>query len=355
MNIVYVLADSKHEWNSSEWRCAVPYRAFRKRPKRYRADMLHINDFAEKTPWAENVLSASDVIVLQRNVFPNTWPAIDYWRERGKTLLTDVDDGYAQMTPDNVAYPFWFQGRMMDAQGNPVYQKPTPIEIYPACVAKTHGVTCAAPYLVTDWAAHKSRLVPNYADLSIYQDAKRTRGHDREFWVAWGGSMSHLASFTESGILYAIARVFAKRPRARLVICGADRRVFDSIPLRDSQKIHIDWVPHRDWPKQIANFDIALAPLVGEYDKRRSWIKPLEYSLVKTPWIASDNGAYDGLGEYGRLVPNTPDAWADALADAIDNGYPPATVRGAYKWALAQGIDDNLDKVANTYKELMPQ
>jgi len=352
MNITYVIADSKYEWNSTEWRCTIPARAFNRRPRRYRATILHINDFAERTPWSRYALESSDVIVLQRNIFPNTWEAIDYWKAQGKTVIVDVDDGYAQMTPDNVAYPFWFKGLVHTPEG-PRNISPTPIEIYPECVRKTHGVTCAAPYLVRDWETYKSRWVPNYANLDWYK-AKRTRGKDGELWVAWGGSMSHLASFTGSGILYAIARVLVRRPKTRLVICGADRRVFESIPLRDSQKIHIDWVPHDQWAGRLANFDIALAPLVGEYDKRRSWIKPLEYGLMRLPWIASDNGAYEGLEQYGRMVANTPDAWADALADVIDNGYPPATIKDAHAWASAQGIDDNIDKIAATYREFMP-
>lgn len=355
MNITYVYADSPAEWNSAEWRIAVPARAFNRRPKRYRATLVHMDDFANRTAVARYACESADVLVLQRNIFPNTWPAIDYWKARGKTVIVDVDDGYAQMTPDNVAYQFWFKGLIHTDKG-PQNLEPVPVAMYPECVGHTHGVSCAAPALVRDWEAlgHKARLVPNYADLSIYEGVKRTRGNDGEFWVAWGGSMSHLASFTESGILYAIARVFTRRPRARLVIAGADQRVFDAIPLRASQKIMLGWVPHNEWPRNMANFDVALAPLVGEYDKRRSWIKPLEYSLMRLPWIASDNTAYDGLGDYGRLIQNSPDAWADALADVIDNGYPPATIKGAHQWARAQGIDDNIDKVASAYQEFKP-
>lgn len=347
MNIVYVYADNAQEWNSSEWRVAIPLDALN-RTRRHRGYSISYQDWVQNGFAARMVCQNADVIVVQRNIFPECYPAIEFWRHKaGKIVVADLDDGYHHLTPDNIAYRFWIEGLLGDGRR----AEPRPIDTLPQGLAMCNLVTAPAPQLVRDWeATHKARLVPNYADVRRYTRFVRERKDD-EYHVLWGGSVTHLLSFTDSGILYALARVFAKRPKARFVFCGSDVRVLHSLPIRPEQVIHKTWIPHWEWPGTLVNVDLALSPLAGEYDRRRSWIKPLEYSLCGVPWIASDNTAYDGLGEFGAIVPNTVEAWVGALEDAMDSPPNERQIRRAKNWALDQDIFDNIDKVCNTYAE----
>jgi hypothetical protein len=140
------------------------------------------------------------------------------------------------------------------------------------------------------------------------------------------------------------------------MICGNDRRIFEQLPLPPEQKILAPWTPYAAWPQRLAQFDIGLAPLHGAYDERRSWIKVLEYLVMKIPWVASDGPAYHALRPYGRLVAerNTPSAWERALLDMVDHlaDHKAEAAREPYLFGLSQAIDVNVDKLIATYTRI---
>lgn len=353
MNITFVSADGVHEWNSAEWRSAIPFEAFN-RTRRHRAYLMDMQHFATHAQFAGHMLNEADVIVLQRGAMPPAWPAVRYWQHRGKLVISDIDDGYIQLPQGHPSFAFWHRGVTADDQGRPSpLNRPAIIDMAQG-LRQVDGLVSPNQLILDDWGKQtgvKTALLPNYADWRLYQ-APRTRSpqDDGTVWVSWGGSASHFHSFTDSGILYALARVLSARPNTRLVYCGSDPRPLDAVPLKAAQKIHMNWRPYRQWPALLANFDISLIPNVGEFDARRSWIKPLESSFMRVPWIASKSPAYVGLEEYGAFVDNTPDSWAAALADMLDHGADETKVRRARKWAAAQDIDDKVDEIANIYR-----
>lgn len=356
MNVTYIHADKAHEWNSAEWRCAIPARAINK-TRRHKAKLLPIQDFAENNPSALYACEDADVIVLQRGAMPDTWPALDYWRQRGKIVLADIDDGYPQITQEHPAWAFWHRGIIQDAQGNR-QQLPRPA-IYEMAdgLRRVKGLVSPNKLILSDWLQSvgvRGEYVPNYIPTALYTSAKRTRAttDDGAVWIAWGGSAGHFVSFQNSGILYALARVMAKRPYTRFIMAGADTRIIDALPLKDEQKINLHWRPFAEWPSRLVNFDIGLIPCAGDFDARRSWLKPLEYSLCGVSWIASKSPAYSELSEYGTFVDNTPDAWAEALERALDQPPDETRQRQAAKWARAQDIDSNVDKIISAYERL---
>lgn len=354
MNVVFVYADNQLEWNSAEWRSAIPARALN-RSGRHRATILGIQDFTSHFPVAEWHCKNADVIVLQRGAMPPTWPAIAYWKTKGKIILADIDDGYPQITEEHPAFAFWHQGISRGPNGE-AQRLPRPAILDMADgLRQFHGLTAPNRLVLDDWrkaVGVKGAFLPNYPDLKVYQAHTRSRSpaDDGTVWVAWGGSAGHLRSFRDSGILYAIARVMSTRPHARFIYVGADPRIMDAIPLIDGQKQHFNWLPYSQWPGLLANFDIGLVPCAGEFDARRSWIKPMEYSIMGIPWIASKTPAYDGLEQYGVFVDNTPDAWAAALEEAIDHKADERRVRHAFKWARELSIDRHVDDIASIFR-----
>jgi hypothetical protein len=353
MNVTFVHADRPEEFNSGNWRSFIPAEAFN-RTRRHKALLLGIQDFCTHPPVAEYHCKDADAIVLQRGAMPAAWEAVAYWQQRGKIVISDIDDGYPQLGPEHPAFNFWHRGLTRGPNGQPA-QMPRPAILDMAeGLTRVNGLTAPNRLILDDWQTQvgvRGAFVPNYPDLRVYQ-AKRTRSpkDDGTTWVAWGGSAGHLASFTDSGILYALARVLSRRPATRMIYCGSDLRAIDAVPLKEGQKQHFNWRPYPEWPALLANFDIGLIPVAGAFDARRSWLKPLEHSLMGIPWIASKSPAYEGLEEYGVFVDNTPDAWAAALADLLDHGPDETKLRRARKWALAQDIDNHVDEMANIYR-----
>jgi glycosyltransferase involved in cell wall biosynthesis len=352
MNIVYVYADNAQEWNCSEWRCAVPARAVN-RAGRHAATLLSLKDFALDTPQARAVCDPADVIVVQRNLVGPVLTAIQHWKARDKTLIADFDDAYDLMPPTNVAYRFWKEGLAARPDGREEKIDPLPMIQFKWGLRLVHAATVPSRRLADDWRVYADvHYLPNYIDLDKYQNV--APAPHEGVTIGWGGSPSHLQSFTGSSVLAALKRVCRARPQVKVVICGNDRRIFDRLPLPPEQKVLRPWVPYAEWPRQLAEFDIGLAPLFGQYDERRSWIKVLEYMVMKIPWAASDGPAYDELRPYGRLVKNLPSAWERALLDMVDrlDHYRAEAAGAPYQYAVAQAIDANVARVVEAYAEI---
>jgi hypothetical protein len=351
MNIVYVYADSEQEWNCSEWRCAVPARALN-RTGRHHAEMLSLVDFAAGSPVAQAACAPAEVIVVQRNLFGPVLQAIQHWKAQGKAVIVDFDDAYSLIPPSNTSYRLWHEGQVQGADGRLQTISPPPLTQFKWGLRLAHAATVPSKRLADDWRAYADvHYVPNYIDLDNY--TVPAEPHDG-IVIGWGGSLSHLDSFTGSSVLAALQRVCRLRPQVRVAIAGNDRRIFDRLPLPAAQKMLLPWVPYTEWPKRLAGFDIGLAPLHGAYDERRSWIKVLEYMVMKIPWVASEGAPYHDLRGYGWLVKNVPSAWERILLDMVDHldDYRAEAAREPHLYGIGQAIDANVDQLVATYRAI---
>ncbi len=337
MNLVYISADNPHEWNSSEWRCAAPARAINGGNDAH-ADVVDVR--AWLTGAADALCESADLIIVQRVLLGPVLNAILHWKARGKTVMAEFDDAYDKMPDSNPAYAFWHKGWARKPDGRVDVIEPTPITQFAWGLALCDAASMPSRVLAADWAhVVPTVVVPNWIDLALYSAAQppeqlntrldgpcagRTDPAARALGrpvlqIGWGGSLSHLHSFTESGVLKALERVCRARPQVRVVIHGADGRIVDALRLPKHQKLHRPWVPYTEWPAHLAEIDIGIAPLEGAYDQRRSWIKALEYLALGIPWIASEGPVYEDLARFGTLVPNSALAWEHALLDLIDH------------------------------------
>lgn len=349
MNIVYVYADNPREWNCSEWRCAVPARAIQ-RTGRHRADLIYIDDFARKTPAAEALCRAADIIVVQRNLFGPVLAAIQHWKARDKVVIAEFDDAYDLMPPTNAAFPFWGKGLIQRPGEATLKLDPPPLTQFRWGLGLVHAATLPSKRLADDWRSFTETIyLPNYIDLEKYANAI-PEAHEGVV-IGWGGSLSHLQSFTGSGVLPALKRVCRARPQVKVMIAGNDRRILEQLGLPENQSLYQPWTPYSEWPRVLVKLDIGIAPLSGAYDDRRSWIKPLEYLVMKIPWAASDSPAYHDLRAYGWLVKNTPNAWERVLLDMVDHlpDYRQEAAGSPYLFGVSQGVEENVERILATY------
>lgn len=316
MNILYVVADNEREWNSAEWRCAIPYRTLT-RTKGQSTAMITLDAFADS--YKEHSMNAAavipaDVIFLQRQlILSDVVNAARYWRGAGKCVVLDLDDHYLELASNNPAWGFW---------NTPGANGKRNIDVMREYVASgvVDAVTSPNTRIVESWrkaGAKRAELLPNYAE------GKRWVNTHKEphigFVLGWGGSFSHYDTWWRSGCALGLKLAQERRPDIRIVIWGSDWRVTGMIPARTEYAGKIPPDRIGEWPHAIAQFDVALAPLGGDYDQHRSWLHALEPMLCGVPWIGTAGDPWMELGKWGTLVDDSPEAWASAIVDMHDN------------------------------------
>ena len=324
MYVYYVAADIPKELNCSLWLCENPARALRFLG--HTATVVALDEFLRTQAYRTPACLKADMVVIERNLFGETLAAIGYLRSAGVPVVVTFDDALDLVQPTNTAYNFWRLGLVNGRDGKPVVKAGLPplVEFEYGLRAAT-AATMPSRLLQARWANHtRTHYLPNFIDTRLYLDGLAQRPARDGLTIGWGGSTSHLPSFTGSGILTALYRVCQARPNVRVVICGDNERIFNQLPVKN--KTLLPWVPLADWPRQLAAFDIGLAPLCGQFDDHRSRLKVMEYLTMAIPFVASKSPAYAEfyLREsdpvlFPAFVDNTPEAWELRLMEVIDN------------------------------------
>ncbi len=335
MNILYVVADGEMEWNSAEWRCAIPARAIGGVPG-HSAAMMKIPEFAQSMEIGSMQMaqvSMADLIFFQRNLYtPELLKVAKYWQGTGRAIIIDLDDDYLGLPAGNPAFMFWYSdgGRNIKGLIHNVQQMDV--------------LTSPNKLILKKWqetGMERTLWLPNYAQGKWYEGVVK-QPHEG-FWIGWGGSASHYDTWFRSGCAEGISKALARLPDAKLIIWGTDKRMIDMVEAPAEQKIHMGYVVPKEiykWPQALAQFDISLAPLGGTYDQHRSWIHVLEAMLARVPFVCSRGAPYAELGKWGVEVDDTADAWAEAIVMMHDNYERQVNLaQDAYKQAVQYIIE----------------
>lgn len=313
---------------------------------------MYINEFVTNSPETQKICQEADIIMVERNYFGDTLTVMQFWKVRNKVIGAIFDDAYDIMHPQNISYNFWTHGELKykdkDGKEGVGYMKPPPIEQFKWGLQLVKGVQVPSVNLAKDWSRYApTYYVHNFLDIDKYIDVKPLLPHsEEELYIGWCGSMSHYASFNDSGVIQGLRRAVRKYPQVKVLISG-DRRLYELLDIKEDRKIFQPFVPTEQWTSLLKTVDIGLCPLAGEYDKRRSWIKALEWLAVKVPFIATNYITYDEFHDFGIMTDNGYKNWEDSLSEMIEN-YPKwkniAETRG-HEFALEQSSDKNIEKV----------
>jgi glycosyltransferase involved in cell wall biosynthesis len=249
----------------------------------------------------------ADVIVFQRPSNGILAQAVPLLRAQGIAVVVDVDDDLANIHPANPAF------RHLHPKWNPANNWR---HVASACRHATL-VTVSTAALVPRYAAHgRVRVLDNYVPAR-FLDVERPV-HD-EPWVGWAGSMhSHPDDLRPAaGTLGQLARQ-GRRVHVVGDGVGVDREIgsdaYTSTGVVDFQ----DWMP------RVAELDVAVAPLADTaFNQAKSRLKPLEYSAVGVPWVASPTREYARLAATGAgATAVRPRDWLRELRRLLDDdGY----------------------------------
>ena len=237
--------------------------------------------------------------MVERNLFSDTLTMMMYWKVRGKAIGVIFDDAYRKLNKDNPAYSFWEFGEIkhQDISGevSTIKINPPPKVQLEWGVHMSKGLQTVSQALCDDWAEwNDTYLIHNHLAMDRYRNVTQPLfPHSKdEIWIGWTGSLSHRYSFEWSGIMMAYRKICRKYPNVKILITG-DKKIYDELDISNKKKMFCAFVPSEQYPALIKSLDICTIPLAGEYDKRRSQIKPLECLALRVPFIASNYPNYN--------------------------------------------------------------
>ena len=383
LNISFVYADKPGELNTSIYRCIIPYLALKN--SGHHVSLIPVHLFEQNTIEANSALEKSDIIVIERNFFGDVLTRIAYWIVRGKIVIANYDDYYEGIEETNASYSFWNKGEVdiekidyIKELRSYVYSDkyykfknetvkeiremlkkigyPHPLWQFKMGLKMVYAQIMPSKYMMKKYKSlSPTYYIPNYFVTQNYIHIPKT---PRDFKIiGWGGSLSHLQSFKDSGVIQALENIINSRNDVKLLICG-DQRLLPLIKISDDKKLFQPYVKNEDWGKVISSlFDIGIAPLEGEYDKYRSIIKPIEFMLTKTPFVASYGEAYKELfqiGGLGSFIKNSAVNWEQKLLYILDNYESEKEIMNGkpFEYALTWDYMNGVDYMVETYRKI---
>lgn len=291
------------------------------------------------TPRAVTAMLESDIIVFHRPASDEWFKFIKLCQKHGKIVVCDYDDDPFNTSPLNPYYQYigtqeveyvWSDGsKEMLWSKNPMEHGGRHLNIednirrrdlFRASFKAADLVTTTTEYLAEKLRTINPNtvVVPNCVDFNAYPKIECVK---KEIRIGWQGGYSHYEDLWI--IKDALKEILRKYSNVKFIFCGDMRfyGLFKDIPV-DRVECH-DWGTIEAWPFRLAvmNLDIGLCPLVdNEFNKNKSSIKYMEYSMSKCATIASNMFPYSPVitdGVNGLLVDEN--GWFDAMENLILN------------------------------------
>jgi glycosyltransferase involved in cell wall biosynthesis len=368
INLVFFVSDGIFEYNSSHFRVTLQANALEKSGLA-NVKIVNVKEWLKQTPLAMNVCSTADVIVIQRVMIAESIEHAVKWESKGKKVVVDWDDAYDLIGEENAAYPFWGRGEVEVTTGSGHKFKRIldehPVDSFKNGLQHISGGTMPSRQLQKDWSRYAScYYIPNYLDSNRYKKASLIPKTTEKITIGWGGSLSHLTSFSDSGVQDALGQLLSERDDVELLIVG-DKRVVEQLPFKKSVRF-IPYVMWHQWLSILALYNIGIAPLAGKYDARRSGLKVTEYIAMGIPFVATKSMPYEHLLECksGRFIdqggldtletPN-PEDWYTSLAYIVDNyqEFPPIAKKEKSRYYKVYDAVENAQSILNVYMDIL--
>jgi hypothetical protein len=224
----------------------------------------------------------AEAIVMQRVTHTVLAASIPVIRAQGVAVIVDQDDDLSHIHPANEAFKSMhprkaaLTGHSWEAAAQ-------------ACRAATL-VTTSTPALAEAYGRPgTARVLHNCLPGEYFAIPRRDSA-----LVGYAGSLhSHPDDVPQLGD--SIRRLVDDGHRFRVV---SDGKGFREVLGLDGEVDATGAVPIGQWPARVAELGIGVAPLAeSRFNAGKSWLKPLEYSALGIPWVASPRAEYAALHE----------------------------------------------------------
>lgn len=152
--------------------------------------------------------------------------------------------------------------------------------------------------------------------------------------IGWVAALEHQMDVDALPIRGVLQQLLDERPDVRVATIGL------RLGLRSERYEHRGMIPFDQLTREIATFDIGIAPLSErDFNRARSNIKLKEYAAGGIPWLASPIGPYGEMGEKqgGRLVAD--DRWHEEITRLLDKPRERRKLaKNGRKWVAGQTL-----------------
>jgi len=323
------------------------YRILQPLSKMDEQDLAKVQFIDEKNLGDERATNAvlwADLIVFQRPATEAWFQFIKTCRKYGKVVVSDYDDDPFNTSPLNPYYQYvgteeviwqWADGTkemlwsedMVSPTGQRIFNIERNInhrDMFRLNFKKSDLVTCTTENLRTEFLKINPSVavLPNVIDPAFFPSGQELV--KKEVRIGWQGGCSHYEDLYM--IKDAVKEITDKYNNVKFVFFG-DMRFQGLFSKCNPKKLEWNpWVSHNCYPYKLTlmNIDIGLCPLVdNQFNRNKSAIKWMEYSMVGAATIASDIPPYSPVIEQGRdgfLVPGEEKTlWVEAIEELIEN------------------------------------
>lgn len=244
---------------------------------------VHLVDLRDSAQVAETALGQADVFVFQRPTNQVLRQLIEDLRQRGKTVVVDMDDDLTCVHPKN---PAWHLLHPTRSPGN----------------NWEHArAACEAASLVTVSTVELQNRYGRFGRSRVLRNCipKHFLAVQRPEWrPVWGWAGSLHSHPDDVPILGAAATRLKRQGFTFRIVgdpAGCGRALGQSQDPPGS-----GLVPFEDWASALPQLTVGAAPLADtRFNRGKSWLKPLEYAAVGIPWVATGLYEYEALHQLG--------------------------------------------------------
>jgi glycosyltransferase involved in cell wall biosynthesis len=259
----------------------------------------------------EKEIDEADVIVIERLPVERVHKFIKTMRGKGKQVWITFDDNYA-LIPATGSRDVWRGGK--NARGG----RGAILNEFREGLRLATGFMTPSKLLCEDYSAYneQAEYAPNYLDTDVWR--RDTEPDPKIITIGYGATSLHNISLKESNVGPALAKLCKQNSKIQIYLQPRFEDItalFNKLGVRHQVG---NWLPVERWPHVISQFNLGIAPLSGNYDMRRSFLKVLEYATLGIPWVATYGAPYFEA-QGGVLVRNRGEEWYNALNRLIED------------------------------------
>lgn len=294
-----------------------------------------VNDihFKIATQYSNKDIDWADIVVLQKQTNQKALPFIQYAKQKGKKVITEVDDDYFNIPVWNPAHKHYL-GKEQDL-----------INFY----RMSDAITVTTPHLAKELTKHcdKTIVLPNSLDikeidrfhnmsdtdlmkytqyLSVDQkpitlEEARSRMEDKVV-IGWGGSPTHLRDLEQA--TEAILKLCSENKNVLIVMMACCTETLMK-KLDPSQILLVKPSPIFMYPQVLSSmeWDIGICPIEDNvFNRSKSNLKYLEFSVNEFPCVCSNVENYASTVTHevtGLLAENTTESWYNNLKKLVES------------------------------------